>query len=166
MKQSEAVYQATRQVLKEKGIQFEDGQNITDVMTTEIRKEVISIVCEGFKAGTVDLKDTESNREKLADEAKLREYTNGLVSNWYRRDVRFNGGETYQPKNPGSRAGSQDDQVKAIRALIKSGKLDEEGMKLAQAKLDERLAEIRAASNKVEIDVDQLPDDLKHLIQH
>jgi hypothetical protein len=165
MKQSEAVYKATIEVLADKGIHFEDGQNISDVMTTDIRKEVISIVCEGFKAGSVDLKDTPSNQAKLADDAKLREYTNGLVSNWYRKDQRFNGGEAYTPKNPGSRAGSQDEQVKAIRALLKSGKLDDSGMQLAQAKLDERLAEIRAASSTVEIDVDALPDDLKYLVQ-
>jgi hypothetical protein len=152
MKQRQAVFNAVINVM---------GQQDSGAYqpTTEQRKQIIEIVAEGLASGEVDF--SESAQAKYDSPEKIKGYTSGLVSNWLRKDPNLNGGETYRPTNPGSRTGSQDEQVKAIRALIKSGKLDEDGTKLAQAKLDERLDELRAEKNKVEINVDQLPADLR-----
>jgi hypothetical protein len=152
MKQRQAVFNAVINVMGKQDGAYQP--------TTEQRKQIIAIVSEGLFSGEVDF--SESARQKYSTLDSIRkEYANGLVSNWLRRDPNLNGGVTYRPTNPGSRTGSQDDQVKAIRALIKSGKLDAEGTKLAQAKLDERIAELRAEKNKVEVDIDQLPADLR-----
>ncbi len=164
MKQSEAVYNATHKVFAENGIQFEDGDNVKDVITTELRKQVIGIVTAGIESGDVDFSD--SAKAKYDSTEKISGYVAGMVSNWFRKDPKLNGGETYQPKNPGSRAGSQDDQVKALRALLKSGTLDEDGTAMAETALEQRLSEIKAAKTKVEIDVDALPESLRHLVQH
>lgn len=99
------------------GHDFEDGMNVDAVISDNMRKSIIDIVCAGFSKGEVELKDTPSNREKLANPTKLRGYVGGLVSNWFRKDERLNGDTKYAIKNPGSRAGSTDPQLKALRAL-------------------------------------------------
>ena len=75
MTQREAVFTATIQVLKDSGIKFEQGQTASDLLTKDHRESINAIICEGFKAGTIDLKDTPSNQEKLNDPAKLKGYT-------------------------------------------------------------------------------------------
>lgn len=162
MKQSEAVYTATKSVLSENDIHFEDGQDISEVMTDEIRGQVHAIVCESFQQGKVELKDTQSNREKLENPAKMSSYVSGLISNWYRKDKRFNGGVVYTPKNPGSRAGQGDPKLKALRALFKQfNGVDQAKADLLQSQIDERVAEIQAEkAKKIQVDLSALPADL------
>src|SRR5665213_1962213 len=58
------------------------------------------------------------SRIKYATLESLRkDYVPGMVSNWIRKDLRLNGGEKYETKNPGSRAGQGDDQLKNLKAL-------------------------------------------------
>ena len=160
LNQREAVYQATRNVLKEHDIEFEDGGNITEVMTDTMRAEVIAIVVEGFMQKTVELKDTPKNKEKLESKAKMQSYTSGLVSNWYRKDKRFNGGVKYEPKNPGSRQGQGDAKLKALKQLkVKFSGTDQEAT--IDGHIEARLEEIAAEkAAKVEIDYSVLDDEL------
>lgn len=164
MKQSDAVYKATEQVFTEHGVDFHDGIKAQDFCTAEMRKQIIEIVTAGIESGDVDFSDSAHAKHDTTD--KKRGYVRGMVSNWFRRDQRLNGGEVYQPKNPGSRVGSSDDQVKALRALLKSGTLDADGVKMAEKALNDRLAEIRAERNKVEIDIDALPANIQALINN
>jgi hypothetical protein len=162
MKQVDAVYAATHSVLKEKGINFEDGMNVADVMTDSIRQTVILMLCEGFQAGKIDFASSESNRMKLANPNLLKSYVNGLVNNWYRKDPRFNGNTKYEAKNPGSRQGSGDEQLKALKAL--KTKLLAEGEADNAAVVDgyiaKRIAELEAAKIKV-VNMDAIPEELK-----
>jgi hypothetical protein len=119
MTQREAVYQAIHTVFADNGVEFEDGQNASEVLTKEMRDSVHTTVFNGFKEGTVELEATPANQEKLASEAKLNSYVSGLISNWIRKDKRFNGNVSYVPKNPGSRAGQGDSTLKTLRALKK-----------------------------------------------
>lgn len=162
MKQSEAVYKATMSVLSDNSIHFEDGGKIEDVMTKELRANVHAIVCESFKSGSVEFKDTASNREKLSNDSKLSQYVSGLISNWYRKDERFNGGVKYQPKNPGSRAGQGDPTLKALRQVLRQFEgVDEEKTARIQEEIDTRLAVLRTErAKKVTIDITQLPTHL------
>lgn len=155
-KQREAVYQATINVMGEQDGKYEP--------TTEQRKQIIAIVAEGLQAGEVSFSD--SAKAKYDTPEKIASYTSGLVSNWLRKDPELNGGTKYVPTNPGSRAGSSDDQVKALRALLKSGTLDEDGTAMAEQALADRLAEIKAAKVEQNIDFDALPDSIKELVQH
>ena len=67
-----------------------------------------------------------------------------MLSNWLRKDKRLNGNVQYVAKNPGSRAGSTDPQIKAMRVLLST---QEDPTKRAeiQAFIDKRLAEIKPA---------------------
>ena len=160
--QREAVYSATKGVLSDAGIKFEDGGEISSVMTDELRAKVTAIVCAGFKQGEIELKDTPSNKDKLTTESKLSSYVSGLISNWYRKDKRFNGGVSYEPTNPGSRAGQGDPQLKALRQLHKQfNGVDAEKAKQIQGHIDARLAIVAAEKvKKVDIDLSALPENL------
>lgn len=149
--QREAVYTATHAVLKEKGIKFEDGQDIDPIMKgdTTLRSMISVIICAGLEANEVALKDTKENDDKLANPAKLSSYVSGLISNWFRKDKRFNGGVTYKPKNPGSRAGQGDAQLKALRGLFKQfDGVDQGQAEKLQVAITERVAAIQAEKAK------------------
>lgn len=159
-KQSDAVYAATMSVLAEAGVSFEDGMNVEEVMTKEIRSKIHAIVCEGFRQGQIEFKDTPSNQEKLANPSKLSGYVSGLVSNWFRKDTRLNGGEKYVAKNPGSRAGSTDPQLKALRQLLTKFKGTEKAVEI-EKHINTRLAQIQAEKAKsFTVDISALPADL------
>lgn len=168
MKQREAVYSSTTEVLASKGIEFMPGTtDVRDVVTTEIRKEIADRVVSLFKSGQVEFKGTDSNQAKLNDDKLLRNYVTGLITNWFNKDTQLNGGAKYQAKNPGSRAASGDSQLKEMRLLKKH--LETIGNTEGVARVDEaiqaRIAELRAekAPTLPEVTADNLPDFLKDL---
>ena len=158
MKQSEAVHKATHSVLEEAGTPFEDGGQITEYINKELRSQVIDIVTAGIEAGDVDFSDAAKLKHNTS--AKVRSYTSGMVSNWHRKDKRFNGNTTYVAANPGSRTGMSDPEIKNLKLLLKSGKLDAKQTVIAQARVDEKTAEIKASKATVEVDFTQIPADL------
>ncbi len=115
--QRDAVHSATHAILKQAGVSFEDGNDVSTYIDKPMREKVIFLVCEMFRTGKAEFENTPSNAEKLASPAKLKQYVGGLVSNWYRKDPRFNGNTKYVAKNPGSRAGAGDEQLKALKLL-------------------------------------------------
>ena len=164
MNQREAVYTITHSILKEHGVTFEDGDNISSVMTDEYRKQIIEAIVTSFQSGKIDFKDTQANQEKLGDVSKLRSYTSGLVSNWFRKDPRFNGNVKYEAKNPGSRAGQGDAQMKNLR-LLKKQYEGTDKVKDIDAAIADRTAELRAAkAKKVEVDYTAIPEELKEAL--
>jgi len=158
MKQSDAVYKATHAVLKEAGVKFEDRTNILSVMTTEFRKQVIMLVSALLHSGEAAFSD-KARKKYHTEEIIRKDYTPGMVSNWYRKDERFNGGVKHKIANPGIRAGSGDPEIKNLKLLIASGKLPADKVVIAQARIDERKAEL-STKNKVEVDFTAIPADL------
>lgn len=156
MKQVEGVFQAVCAVLGTS--EFEGKVELT----TEQRKEVIEQVTKGLASGEIDL--SESAREKYDTDDKLRkQYVPGLVSNHLRKDKRLNGGVDYEPKNPGSRAGSGDEVIRELKKLMKVVTGEEERAAI-QAEIDKRLAVIQAERGKsIEINRDLIPEELRHL---
>ena len=146
MTQKEAVFQAVNNVCG-----AVDGAYAP---SKEERAQINSILFEGFRSGKIEL-------EKEYDDSGLKAYVSGLQSNWLRKDKRLNGGTQYVAKNPGSRAGSTDPQVKAMRLLLGT-KTDAAERAEIQAFIDKRVAEIKPAKT-VSINVDDLPESLKHL---
>jgi hypothetical protein len=120
----------------------------------EQRASVNQILFEGFKAGTIEL-------DREYTDTELKAYVSGLQSNWLRKDKRLNGNVQYVAKNPGSRTGSSDTQIKAMRALLAT-KTDVTERAEIQSFIDKRLAEIKPAKS-VEIDISALPVELQHL---
>jgi len=109
MKQNEAVFQAVCAVL--------DRSTFSSAvqLTKEQRNTVIEMVTQGIVSGVVDFSD--EAKAKYDTEAKIKSYTTGMVSNHLRKDKRLNGNVEYEIKNPGSRAGSGDGTLKALKAL-------------------------------------------------
>lgn len=131
-------------------------------LTKEQRSQVIEIVTNGFMANEIDMSD--AARVKHDTPAKMKTYTNGLVSNWLRKDKRLNGGQQYKVKNPGSRAGSGDAVIKELKKM-QSTFTEQEHIDAVQAEIDKRLAVIKAEKAKnIEIDMSLIPDDLKDLL--
>lgn len=146
MNQKEAVFQAVCNVTGHKG----EGQvNISK----EQRAQVNQILFESFRSDSIEL-------DRQYDDSQLKAYVSGLVSNWLRKDKRLNGGITYVAKNPGSRAGSADPQLKAMRTLL-STLTDESEKAEVQGHIDARIAEINATKITKVIDFSALPAELR-----
>lgn len=166
MKQREAVYKVTTEVLASRNIEFTPGEtDVKDVATADIRSEITRKLVNLFQEGQVEFKSTESNQAKLSDEPKLRSYVTGLITNWFNKDTNLNGGSKYQAKNPGSRA--PDSQLREMRILKK--RLEAKGDAGAVARVDqaiaERIQELKAAKSP-EIpaaNVENLPEFLRDL---
>jgi hypothetical protein len=145
--QKEAVYQA---VVNVTGF---TGEGACEP-SREHRAQVNAILFEGFRAGNIEL-------DKEFTDAELKTYVSGLQSNWLRKDKRLNGNVSYIAKNPGSRAGSGDPQLKAMRALL-STLTDPNEKAEVQSYIDARVSEINASkTKKVTIDISMLPADLQ-----
>jgi hypothetical protein len=141
-KQREAVYLATMAVLADHGINFDDGQagGVEAVVTKELRRDIIQVVTTSLLAGETEM--SAEGRAKYTDEKSMKGYVNGLVSNWFRKDLRFNGNVKHEIKAPGSRAGSGDEVLKALKTLREVKADDAEAVVLIDAKIAERKAEI------------------------
>lgn len=152
--QKEAVHSAVTSVLSENGITVNEGDNVSTHLTRELRAQITNILVEGFNNGTIVLEKTFTN------EPELRTYCSGLTSNWLRKDVRLNGGVKYAAKNPGTRVGSSDAQLKAMRGLL-STKSDPSEKAEIQNYIDARVAEIKASRKTVKsVDFSALPSEL------
>jgi hypothetical protein len=147
MKQRDAVYSAVTSVLSDAGVHFEDGMNVAPMLSKELRGAVQAIVVEGFTSGKIAFEASEANQEKLSTPAKLNAYVSGLISNWVRKDKRLNGNSSYTAKNPGSRTGASDEQLKTLRALKKQfAGTDKES--IIEAQITKRVGELRAEKAK------------------
>jgi hypothetical protein len=150
MKQIEAVYQAVVEVMGE-----HDGAYTP---TKEEREAIVATVAEGIEEGKVDF--SPSARAKHDSPAKIKQYCVGLVSNWLRKDPNLNGNVKYQPKNPGSRAGQGDAQIRAMRQLVKT-LTDQSKIDYLNAKIEARKLEVQAEKAKsITIDLSSIPQDL------
>ena len=144
--QGEAVFQAVSEVVGS----IDGAVSLSD----EQREAVVEKVFMAFTTGA-------TTHSGSPTEAQLRKYIPGLVNNWMRKDKRLNGGTKYETKRPGSRTGSGDDSIKAMRALM-SVTTDPEAKAEIQAAIDARVAELN--HQKAVINTDLLPESLRHLV--
>lgn len=142
MTQGEAVFQAVLKVVGEINGKVE----LTESQGAAVREHVV----QAFLTG-------QTQHKSNPPEAELRKYVPGLINNWLRKDKRLNGGEKYQAKNPGSRTGSSDESLKAMKALLSVAPTDEARAEI-EAAIEARKAELKP---KVEINVDALPAHLR-----
>jgi hypothetical protein len=132
-------------------------------LTKEQRAEVIGIVTDDIMSGGTEFSAEAKAKYTTRDDVKG--YVNGMVSNWLRKDTRLNGGSKYETKNPGSRAGSGDEVLKNLKAL-KSTLTDESHKAAVDEEIKKRTDELAAAKAKtVTIDLDKIPEALRHLIK-
>jgi len=91
--QREAVYLEVMRLVRDEKIVVADKQPMKPLLNeTHIKKICLALV-NGFQAKKIALKDTESNKKKLADAKAMELYCLGLLNNWLRRDKRLNGAE-------------------------------------------------------------------------
>jgi hypothetical protein len=128
--------------------------NVLPTCSKEDLKEIHKVVLADFRAGNVELKGVRTDEW-------LTKYVPGLVNNWMRKDTRLTGGQEYVAKNPGSRTGSGDESLKAMKALL--AQVSPDMRPLVQAGIDAKLEEI-AASKVQPINVDALPEHLRALV--
>ena len=152
MKQVDAVYQGVRNVV---GSSFEDGLDYGPVFAkgTDNRAVLHQMITEGFRSGAIEL-------SRSYTEPEMKNYVSGLISNWLRKDTRLNGGSKYQAKNPGSRAGCGDVQLRELRKL-RTVVTDTAII----AEIDQHIAKRTSELNTVVIDASKLPESLRHLVK-
>jgi len=155
MKQNDAVFGACVIVLGQ------DGFDSAVELTKEQRSVVVGMVTDGIMSGQVDF--SAEARAKHDTEAKVKTYVGGMVSNHLRKDKRLNGGEKYEAKAPGSRAGSGDEQLKALKAL-KATLTEASDIASVDAAIETRLAEI-TVKKTVAININALPEEFRHLVK-
>lgn len=123
------------------------------VISPEQRKQVNLILFDSFRAGKIQL-------DKEMSDTELKQYVSGLQSNWIRKDKRLNGNVKYTAKNPGSRAGSGDPQLKSLRALFSTLEKPEDKAEV-QGYIDARMSEIATTKQAATVDFSALPADLQ-----
>jgi hypothetical protein len=157
MSQKQSVFVAVCAVLGENDINREVK------LTKEQRAEVIGMVTDSIVSGETEFSAEAKAKYPTKDDVKG--YVNGMVSNWLRKDLRLNGGTKYETKNPGSRAGSGDAVLKNLKAL-KSTLSDKDHIAAVDEEITKRQAELAEAKAKsVTINVDKIPEALRHLIK-
>lgn len=89
--QREAVYIEVMRLIREEKITVAEKQAVKSLLNEAHIKRICVALVAGFQAKKIALKDTESNRTKLADAKLMELYCLGLLNNWLRRDKRLNG---------------------------------------------------------------------------
>lgn len=148
MKQSDAVVLAVRNTFTE-GVVPETGK-----WTDAQKAEIYGALLNSFRAGEW------TKNSGGTDDATVAKYIPGLVNNHVRKDQRLNGGKKYEAKNPGSRQGSGDESIKAMRTLL-SVTTDPSVRDQIEAAIEARLEELKP---KAQINVAALPEALRHLV--
>lgn len=157
--QKQAVTNAVKQVRPD--YELNSDIFLSDVLTDSDKKQIREIIVDGFLDGEVEM-SAEAKTRYFSDRAELTKYVTGLVNNWVRKNPEFNGGSgfTYTAKNPGSRQGTSDETIRALKALLKMT-VDPEAKAEIQAAINLRLGELKP---KPQINVEAIPAHLRHLI--
>lgn len=152
--QADAVFKAACEIVGEW-----TGPIATSI-TKEQRGSVHDRVVAMFLSGETGFRGTEANQAKLQDEAKLKSYVVGLVSNHFRKDKRLNGNVQYVPKNPGSRP--TDSQLRELRKLLGNYEEGTEEFTMVQEAIAKREGEIASTKSTAKpVDYSAIPADLR-----
>lgn len=154
MTQGDVVFQAVVDVFGADG-KLTEAVPETKTWTDAQKREVHGKVFIAFKTGVT------TKASGGTDDASLLKYIPGLVNNWVRKDLRLNGGVKYTAKNPGSRSGNGDEAIKNMKLLL-ANVTDPEARAAIQTEIDKRMEEIKP---KVTINIDALPEALRHLVK-
>lgn len=91
-------------------------------------------------------------------------YCTKLLNNWLRKDIRLNGGVKFFIKNPGSKAGTSDPQIKQLKE-IKSKIIDATYTKAIDEQINIRLSKLNNNKKFKSINKDLLPEEIQSLIK-
>jgi hypothetical protein len=161
MNQRQATVNTILSVLTDRGVSYElNGVTpISEVLNADDKTKIRAIMFTMFRASKVDFRA--DFQAKVDDDKALKEYVSGLVNNWIRKAPEFNNDSTYKAKNPGSRQGSQDEQIKAMKGLL-AITTDPEAKEAIEAAIADRQEALKPS---VSINIDALPESLRHLVK-
>ncbi len=151
MKQGDAVVQVVKSVFGELDGAYPETGRWNDAQ----KEQVYGTLFKMFRSGEIV-------HSKSPDDAELMKYIPGLVNNWVRKSDRLNGGVKYTPKNPGSRKGSGDPSIKAMKTLLSTIDDPTERANIEKA-IKARQEELKP---KPTVDVSVLPEELRHLVSN
>ena len=129
---------------------------ISEQLTTEDKAKIRDLMFIAFRPGKVDYRA--DFQAKVDDDKELKSYVSGLVNNWLRKAPELNNGETYKAKNPGSRQGSSDESIKAMKMLL-SVTTDLGARAAIEQAIADRQEEIKPT--KTEVNMDAIPESLR-----
>lgn len=155
LSQKESVYVAATTVAEEAGIELTSAS----VLSKDQKDKVVALVTQSIMMGETVFSADAQAKYKTSEE--VRKYTVGLVNNWFTKDTRLNGGSKYQPKNPGSRQGIADPQIKELNKLLQ---LHPEAKADIEAAIAARKAEINTAKAPT-VNADLIPESLRDLLK-
>jgi hypothetical protein len=161
MNQRQATVNTILSVLNDRGVEYELNGPISmaETLNADDKTKIRSIMFTLFRAGKVDYRA--DFQAKVDDDKALKEYVSGLVNNWIRKAPEFNSDTTYKAKNPGSRQGSQDEQIKAMKGLL-AITTDPEAKEAIEQAISDRQEALKPS---VTINIDALPESLRHLVK-
>ena len=116
-------------------------------------KDIHDLVVAEFQAGNIEY------RGGCPAEERIRKYVPSLVNNWMRKDLRLNGGKEYEPKRPGSRQGSGDEQLRNLKALLELVPDATAKAEIRKA-IEQRTMELEAAKRPT-VDITKVPEHLR-----
>lgn len=167
MNQRTATVQAILNTLEARGFEYElNGSTpVSEVLTDADKKSIRETLFTQFRDGEVTVSESFAET-KLNDDSELKKYISGLVNNWIRKAKEFNSGNAYVTKNPGSRAHSSDEQIRELKKLYTQVKAsgDTDAIAEVEAAIEQRKSEIKPKSQAKPINVDALPENLRHLV--
>jgi hypothetical protein len=152
--QKDVVFSVVLDLLTDKGVEYDE------TVAVSLTKEEIQ-TCAVI---LTELTDVEVEVKSDSARTDLPKYWRGTVRNWLKKDTRLSGGVKHVIKNPGSRAGAGDPELRELKKLL--AKVTETGneehiaaVTEAIEKREAKIAEERAA--KVQVDMALIPDYLK-----
>jgi hypothetical protein len=154
MTQGEAVFQAVLAVFGNNG-SLDSAVPETKNWSDEQKRAVHGKVFLAFKTG-LTVKSSGGQ-----DDESLLKYIPGLVNNWVRKDLRLNGGVKYTAKHPGSRTGSGDEALRAMKTLLQMTS-DLDARAAIQTEIDKRTEELKP---KTVINIELIPENLRQFIK-
>jgi hypothetical protein len=164
LNQKNAVMNTIIAVLAARGINYELGGSkpVSEFLTDADKETVRNTLFSMFRKEEIEL--SAEAAAKYTEDSKLKGYVSSLVNNWVRKGEDFNGGAKYAAKNPGSRQGQGDQEVREMKKLL--GLTSDAAIKAQiQSEIDRRLGEIKATKTTVTIDSSKLPESLRHLVK-
>ncbi len=167
MNQKEATVKAILDTLSARDIEYEMGGDVrvSEVLNDVDKKEIRAILFSGFRSGDISFKP--EFQWKVDSDVELNKYISGLLNNWVRKFKDFNCGEVYVAKNPGSRAHSSDEPMRELKKLMTQVAIEGDPEAIAEVKeaIELRKTQIKPKSAIKPINVDALPENLRHLVQ-
>lgn len=166
LNQKQATVNAIMSTFEARGFEYElNGPTpVSEALTSEDKATIRKTLFTQFRDGEISYKA--EFQWKVDDDAELNKYVSGLLNNWIRKEKTFNSGNVYQAKNPGSRAHASDEQMRELKKLFTqvSASGDEEAINEVKAAIETRKSEIRPAKATAVINVEALPEALRHLV--